>query len=67
MGKTPSFTPVYRKNDKDEKIKVGISFGGVVHLGINHPSEVKVKAKPVIKESTKSTPKKQGFKNPSRK
>ncbi len=45
MGTTKSFSPVYRKNAKDQKVKVGISFGGVVYLGINHPSEIK--AKPV--------------------
>ena len=56
MGTTPSFTPVYRKNDKNQKVKVGISFNGSIHLGINHPSELKVKAK-VTTESKKPTAK----------
>ncbi len=66
MGTTPSFSPVYRKNEKNQKVKVGISFGGSIHLGINHPSELKVKAK-VTPESKKPTTKKFGFKKSSHK
>jgi len=40
MGTTPSFTPIYGKNDKDERGIIGISFNGERHLGIKHPSEL---------------------------
>ena len=55
MGKTPSFTPYYGKNEKDQKVKLGISFGGKHYVGITHPSEVKVKQ---TTQSTKATIKK---------
>jgi hypothetical protein len=65
MGKTPSFNPYYGKNAKDEKIKLGISFGGKHYPGISHPSEAKAKVKATI-QSTKPTTKKFSFKKPSR-
>jgi len=53
MGTTPSFTPIYKKNEKDKKVKIGISFNGQLHLGINHPSEVKTRDKPTIQYAPK--------------
>ena len=55
--KTPSFTPYYGKNEKDQKVKLGISFGGKHYPGISHPSEAKAKVKATI-QSTKATIKK---------
>ena len=61
MGKTPSFEAYYGKNDLGLKVKLGISFGNQKYPGINHPSEVAVKTKQVIKQSTKATVKKFSF------
>ena len=57
MGTTPSFTPIYGKNDKDERGIIGISFNGERHLGIKHPSELKAKISTI--QSTK--PKRKGL------
>jgi len=57
MGNTPSFEAYYGKNEKDQKVKLGISFNNKKYPGINHPSEIKVKVKPTI-ESKKPTTKK---------
>jgi hypothetical protein len=69
MGTTPSFSPVYKKNNENKKEQIGISFNGQVYLGIKHPLEALSlpKATKSTSESTKPSTKKFGFKKKSRK
>ncbi len=60
MGKTPSFNAYYGKNDKGQKVKLGISFEGKKYPGINHPSEAK-KSAPKVSTNTSTKTKKKGF------
>jgi len=61
MGTTPSFTPIYGKNAKDERCMIGISFNGERHLGIKHPTELKVKSKVKVSTIESTKPKRKGL------
>lgn len=70
MGNTPSFSPIYGKDENDKRDIIGISFGGQRYLGVKHPSEVKASTPKQEKPTTQSKsakPKDKDSKKKSRK
>ena len=63
MGKTPSFSTVYGKNDKGQRVALGIKLeGGIFLKGVRHPAEVRKVTKPKsTTESKNSITKKLGL------
>ena len=70
MGKTPTFSPIYGKDENDKRGIIGISFGGQRYLGVKHPSEVKPntpKQEKPTSQSSSAKPKSKDSKKKSRK
>lgn len=69
MGKTPSFSTVYGKNEKGQRVAIGIKLeGGIFLKGVRHPAEVRKATKPKsTTESKKTITKKLGLGRKSKK